>query len=452
MENTIGDVPVEWYREEEHIGYDANGRRILKRKWNDSIEHLLHMVDDPSYWRKVFDEKEDRELSMSQSQLELIRRLRGSLMPSNLLTESYTHEEVACETSEQFLLSSREPKRRFIPSRWEAKLVLRIIRAMRNNTSTKPAKNSIDDAPKLIWDAGEAFADMNHNALTYLPAPKAKSPSHEDSYNPPFEYRQELSSDPRPGLLDRSQGRHFYDALRVVPAYSAYVIERFQRCLDLYLCPRVARNRLEVQPNEILPLLPNPQELKPFPSSRCLKYTGHLDKVLSISVDPTGQWLLSGSADCSMRKWEVNTGRCVKKWQFGEVVKCVDWCPRIGVNIVSACVGHSVVLLNPNKELCKNDLDQHLTSARAMRDCAGMSLPWKEKDEVVVVNHNKPVMKVTWHKKGDYFATLVSGGNNVLIHRISRKSSQHIFRQQKYAKRNLNSNDDIVCPSQPTCQ
>jgi len=45
-------------------------------------------------------------------------------------------------------------------------------------------------------------------------------------------------------------------------------------------------------------------------------------------------------------------------------------------------------------------LDQHLTSARAMRDCAGMSLPWKEKDEVVVVNHNKPVMKVTWHKKG----------------------------------------------------
>ena len=61
-------MPAEWYRDEDHVGYDADGRRILKRKWNDSIEHLLHMVDDPSYWRKVFDEKEDRELAISQSQ------------------------------------------------------------------------------------------------------------------------------------------------------------------------------------------------------------------------------------------------------------------------------------------------------------------------------------------------------------------------------------------------
>lgn len=74
MENTVGDVPVEWYREEEHVGYDADGRRILKRKWNDSLEHLLNMVDDPSYWRKVFDEREDKELSISKSQVR-VRRL-----------------------------------------------------------------------------------------------------------------------------------------------------------------------------------------------------------------------------------------------------------------------------------------------------------------------------------------------------------------------------------------
>ena len=70
MENTVGDVPTEWYREEEHVGYDADGRRILKRKWNDSIEHLLNMVDDPSYWRKVFDEREDKELSISKPQVD----------------------------------------------------------------------------------------------------------------------------------------------------------------------------------------------------------------------------------------------------------------------------------------------------------------------------------------------------------------------------------------------
>ena len=63
MENTTGDAPSEWYREEEHIGYDVDGRRISRRRWNDSIENLLHTIDDPSYWRKVFDEKEDREIS-----------------------------------------------------------------------------------------------------------------------------------------------------------------------------------------------------------------------------------------------------------------------------------------------------------------------------------------------------------------------------------------------------
>lgn len=29
-----------------------------------------------------------------------------------------------------------------------------------------------------------------------------------------------------------------YSSLRAVPAYNRFINERFQRCLDLYLCPR----------------------------------------------------------------------------------------------------------------------------------------------------------------------------------------------------------------------
>lgn len=32
-----------------------------------------------------------------------------------------------------------------------------------------------------------------------------------------------------------------YDSLRQVPSYAAYISERFERCLDLYLCPRTRR-------------------------------------------------------------------------------------------------------------------------------------------------------------------------------------------------------------------
>lgn len=140
MENTAGDVPTEWYREEEHVGYDADGRRILKRKWNDSIEHLLHMVDDPSYWRKVFDEREDKELAISQPQvsgvfffpvcshahrcqpstraprseeprstmqLELIRRLRGSILPNKFFGDSLQQEVSDSISSKRVFFGSR---------------------------------------------------------------------------------------------------------------------------------------------------------------------------------------------------------------------------------------------------------------------------------------------------------------------------------------------------------
>ena len=39
-----------------------------------------------------------------------------------------------------------------------------------------------------------------------------------------------------PALLPQS-----YDSLRLVPSYAAYINERFERCLDLYLCPRTRR-------------------------------------------------------------------------------------------------------------------------------------------------------------------------------------------------------------------
>ncbi len=74
MDNTIGDVPLEWYREEEHVGYDADGRKIFKPGKGDSIEHLLQLVDDPSYWRTVFDEKGGNEPKLSKAQVRRLNR------------------------------------------------------------------------------------------------------------------------------------------------------------------------------------------------------------------------------------------------------------------------------------------------------------------------------------------------------------------------------------------
>ncbi len=66
-----------------------------------------------------------------------------------------------------------------------------------------------------------------------------------------------------------------HDALRKVPAYRDFIKERFERCLDLYLAPRARKMRLTIQPEDLLPQLPSPAELQPFPTACALTYRGH---------------------------------------------------------------------------------------------------------------------------------------------------------------------------------
>lgn len=47
--NRIGDVPLWWYDDYDHIGYDADGKRIMKKTGpkEDSIDKLVSRADDP---------------------------------------------------------------------------------------------------------------------------------------------------------------------------------------------------------------------------------------------------------------------------------------------------------------------------------------------------------------------------------------------------------------------
>jgi ribosome biogenesis protein ERB1 len=70
-------------------------------------------------------------------------------------------------------------------------------------------------------------------------------PGHEESYNPPPEY---LFTDKEKKEWERATAEGHrrklpyipqkYAALRKVPAWPAFIQERFERCLDLYLAPR----------------------------------------------------------------------------------------------------------------------------------------------------------------------------------------------------------------------
>ena len=104
-----------------------------------------------------------------------------------------------------------------------------------------------------------------------------------------------------------------YDVLRKVPAYENLVREHFNRCLDLYLCPRARKKKLNIDPESLIPEIPKPNDLKPFPTRRNIEYKGHNSRVRSIAVNGSGQFLASGDEIGNLILWDVRTSRKIQK-------------------------------------------------------------------------------------------------------------------------------------------
>jgi len=48
--NTIGDVPLRWYEDMDHIGYDLLGEPIRKPEQEDVIDEFIQMNETPQGW------------------------------------------------------------------------------------------------------------------------------------------------------------------------------------------------------------------------------------------------------------------------------------------------------------------------------------------------------------------------------------------------------------------
>lgn len=192
-------------------------------------------------------------------------------------------------------------KSRFTPSKWEKMKVFKMA------TAIKEGRIKLDKAkPKrdlyLIWDDSEEISKRKGPAS--LQAPKMPLPGHAESYNPPDEFlwdeeekKKYLEMDPEDRPLNFIPKK--YTSMRQIPYYDDFIKERFDRCLDLYLAPRALKKRVNIDPNKLLPNLPDPSELRPFPNEQCLLYEGNDTRVRCISVNPSGQYLLSGAEDGS---------------------------------------------------------------------------------------------------------------------------------------------------------
>lgn len=51
IRNTVGNIPMEWYEGMPHIGYNLDGKKILKPIRNqDELDKFLEKMDNPEFW------------------------------------------------------------------------------------------------------------------------------------------------------------------------------------------------------------------------------------------------------------------------------------------------------------------------------------------------------------------------------------------------------------------
>lgn len=120
--NTIGNVPLEWYDDLPHIGYDVEGRKIFRPAKGDELDKFLANTTTLGAWTSAEDKLMGRNVELTDKELDIIRRLERAENPdADFDPYQPTIEWFTGEGMERTmpLSAAPEPKRRFVPSKWE---------------------------------------------------------------------------------------------------------------------------------------------------------------------------------------------------------------------------------------------------------------------------------------------------------------------------------------------
>ena len=458
--NTIGNIPLSFYDSYPHIGYDINGRKIARPAKGEALDALLDSIDVPKGWTGLTDPATGMPLELSQEELEVLKKIQMNEMPEDGY-DPYppTIEYFTSKTEIMPLSAAPEPKRRFVPSKYEAKRVMKIVRAIREGRIMPykpPAEVDEADQRNTTYDLWANEAPKPDHPMN-IAAPKLPPPGYDESYHPPPEY---LPDDQEKKAWeeadDEDRAKEYlptdHDSLRKVPGYATFVKERFERCLDLYLAPRVRRNKLNIDPESLLPKLPSPEELRPFPTTCATIFRGHEGRVRSLSIDPSGIWLASGGDDGTIRIWEILSGRQLWTSILGkdEAINVVRWRPGKDAVILAVASGESLYLVVPPivdpemEAVSREAVDagwgyaaNGSTNGASKKEAAAQWVrPSSEAEDngiLVKVILRNTIKVISWHRRGEYFATVSPQGQTsaVAIHTLSKHLTQLPFRKLK---------------------
>lgn len=478
----------------------AKKERAQKELGNDPemsnvINDFIAQCDDPNYFRTIYDKMTGEKVVLTDEDLDVITRIRKAVYPDPNYDpyEPYV-DFFSNEVSIHPVMNRPEPKAAFVPSLSEKRALTKLVALIRSGKLKPYHQKKKDRDPyrftQDLWLKEGDINDRRHRA--HIPAPKMALPGHAESYNPPAEYLLTADDIKKWESQSEEERETFFlpqrfPNLRSVPLYAQTVRERFERCLELYMCPRQRIRRANVDPESLIPKLPRPKDLQPFPSGQSIVYKGHSDIVHSLSIEPQGQFMVSGSDDCTVKFWEILNGRCWRSIKFDSPVRLVSWCPKASISVVAIVTSNQIYLINSqlgDEEIISDTDSMFLGGGDEVAATNGKSsngatsdassdaeknsgddegeegdeikmkaklktkrraLTWRLLDKVkdkylyesgvrYVVDTPHVIDQFVWHPRGDYFAIVMPDARSlsVVISHLSRRQSQVPFKRGKH--------------------
>ena len=189
-------------------------------------------------------------------------------------------------------------------------------------------------------------------------------------------------------------------------------------------------------PSKLIPELPSPSDLKPFPTQVSLDFNFHTTCVRTIALSPNGRWLASGDEASNLVIWNTKTSKIVRKYQMPhKVVDRVAWCPNESYCILAVANEETVHLVHPDlgtSEVNKATRDLVREASKtykleaAAADKKELHCTWEFKDQMTTLTLKHLISNLCWHPKGDYFSTMahnLQATTQVLIHSVSKATS-----------------------------
>lgn len=189
------------------------------------------------------------------------------------------------------------------------------------------------------------------------------------------------------------------------------------------MCPRVKKSRLNIDPESLLPKLPDLSDLRPYPNAIGLRtISGSNSPITCMDINSTGHWILTGYYDGTITLSDTIIGRIYGKWNLSNNearINCISWNPASSLSsMASVACGSELLVLNlfigtniqeSNISLLFLTLEKSNSwnckvFESMLEKGPRITLKAMLFSPQLVSNHD--ISRIAWHKKGDYLASV----------------------------------------------